>query len=84
MPGERANDKMMQVDSLIKSYADDSTVYYLNLVPLMPPVTTTTPDGKTDTNWKGMSKDHVHPDASGYQIWADAMEPLLSKLLAGG
>jgi lysophospholipase L1-like esterase len=84
MPNARANDKMMQVNSIIRGYADDSTVYYLNLVPLMPPVTTTTPDGRTDTNWQGMSKDHLHPDASGYQIWADAMEPLLSKLLAGG
>jgi lysophospholipase L1-like esterase len=84
MPNERALDKMMQVNSLIKSYADDSTVFYLDLVPLMPPVTTTTPDGQTDTNWKGLSPDHLHPDASGYQIWADAMEPILAKLLAGG
>ena len=74
---------MMQVDSIIKSYADNSTVYYLDLVPLMPPVTTTTPGGKTDTNWKGLGKDHLHPNAIGYQIWADAMEPLLTKLLAG-
>jgi lysophospholipase L1-like esterase len=84
MPNARANDKMMQVDSIIRGYADDSSVYYLNLVPLMPPVTTITPDGQTDTNWKGLSRDHLHPDASGYQIWDDAMEPLLSKLLAGG
>ena len=41
------------------------------------------PDGKIDTNWKGLGKDHLHPDATGYQIWADAMEPLLTKLLAG-
>ena len=84
MPNKRANDKMMATDSIIKSYADGSTVYYLDLVPLMPPVTTTAPDGKTDTNWKGLSRDHLHPDASGYQIWADAMEPLVTKLLAGG
>ncbi|MCE0523275.1 MAG: GDSL-type esterase/lipase family protein [Methylacidiphilales bacterium] len=82
MPNSRATDKMMQVNSLIKNYADDSTVYYLDLVPLMPPVTTTGPDGLTDTNWKGLSPDHLHPDASGYQIWANAMEPILSKLLS--
>ena len=81
LPNERARDKMMQVNSLIKGYADDATVYYLNLVPLMPPITTTAPDGEMDTNWKGLSKDHLHPDASGYQIWANAMEPLLKKLL---
>lgn len=84
MPNERARDKMMQTNSIIKSYADDGIVYYLNLVPLMPPVTTTAPDGTIDTNWKGLSNDHLHPDASGYQIWADAMEPLLTKALAGG
>jgi len=84
MPNERAADKMKQVDSLIKNNADNSTVYYLDLVPLMPPVTTTAPDGQTDTNWKGLGRDRLHPDASGYQIWADAMEPLLTKLLSGG
>jgi lysophospholipase L1-like esterase len=84
MPNARANDKMMQVDSIIRSYADDSTVFYLDLVPLMPPVTTTNSDGQTTTNWKGLSGDRLHPDASGYQIWADAMEPVLAKALAGG
>jgi len=83
LPNERANDKMMQVNSLIRGNVDNSTVYWLNLVPLMPAVTTTNPDGTVDTNWKGLGKDHLHPDASGYQIWADAMEPLLTKLLAG-
>ncbi len=82
LPNQYFPDKMMQTDSIIKSYADNSTVYWLNLVPLMPPVTTTGPDGKIETNWKGMGKDHLHPVASGYQIWADAMEPILSKLLA--
>jgi lysophospholipase L1-like esterase len=84
MPNERAEDKMMQANSIIKSYADDGIVYYLDLAPLMPPITTTAPDGTTDTNWKGLSGDHLHPAASGYQIWADALEPLLTKALAGG
>jgi lysophospholipase L1-like esterase len=84
LPNEHASEKMMQVNSIIRSYADGSTVYYLNLIPLMPEITTTGRDGTTDTNWKGFGKDHIHPDASGYQIWATAMEPLLTKLLAGG
>ena len=84
MPNGRAENKMMAADAIIKNYADDKSVYYLDLVPFMPPVTTTLPNGKTDTNWKGLGKDHLHPDASGYQIWADAMDPLLAKLLAGG
>jgi len=84
LPNARANDKMMEANSLIRSYADDSAVYYLDLVSLMPEVTTNAPDGTLDTNWKGLGPDHLHPDASGYQIWADAMEPLLAKLLKGG
>ena len=84
MPNERATTKMMQVNALIKSYADDQSVYFLDLVPLMPAIVTNLPNGTMDTNWKGLGKDHLHPDASGYQIWATAMEPLLQKLLAGG
>jgi lysophospholipase L1-like esterase len=83
MPNQRAEDKMMATDAIIKNFADNQTVYWLDLVPLMPPVTTTKPDGTTDQNWKGLGTDHLHPDASGYQLWADAMEPLLSQLLAG-
>jgi lysophospholipase L1-like esterase len=83
LPNDWGNDKMMQVNSLIKGYADGETIYFLNLVPLMPREATTTPDGKTEMNWKGLGDDHVHPNATGYQIWADAMEPLLKKLLGG-
>lgn len=82
MPNQRAQDKMMAANALIKNFADNQTVYWLDLTPLMPPVTTTKPDGTTDTNWKGLGTDHLHPDAPGYQLWADAMEPLLSQLLA--
>ena len=84
MPNQRAEDTMMAVNKIIKGYADDKTVFWLNLVPLMTPISTTTPDGKSDTNWKGIGPDHLHPDASGYQLWSDAMEPLLTRLLAGG
>ena len=83
IPSDQDHDKMMEVNSLIRSYADDSTIFYLNLVPLMPAETTTNPDGTTDTNWKGLTKDHLHLDTSGYQIWATAMEPLLVKMVDG-
>ena len=81
MPNQRAQDTMMAVNKIICNFADDKSVFWLDLVPLMPPVTATTPDGKTDTNWKGLGTDHLHPDASGYQIWSDALAPLLAKLL---
>lgn len=82
LPNRRANDKMMQANALIRQSADNSTTYYLDLVPLMPPIPN--PDGTGEMNWKGIGKDGLHPDATGYQIWADAMEPLLTKLMSGG
>jgi lysophospholipase L1-like esterase len=79
-PNERDSEKMAHVDSLIRSYGDDESVFYLNLVPLMSEVTAPTANG---SSWKGLGKDGLHLDATGYQIWADAMEPMLAKLLAG-
>jgi lysophospholipase L1-like esterase len=73
-PSKYMNDKKMAVDAIIRTYADNSSVYYLDLVPLMPPV---------GDNWKGIGPDHLHPDVTGFQIWHDAMEPLLSRLLTG-
>jgi lysophospholipase L1-like esterase len=81
LPNERANTKMMQVNSLIRGTADGSIVYYLDLVPLMPAVTITGADGRPDTGYKGIGPDHLNPNAKGYEIWADAMEPLLKNLL---
>ncbi len=72
----------MAANALIKNFADGKSVYWLDLVPLMPPVTTTKPDGTNDVNWKGLGSDRLHPDLSGYQLWADAMEPVISQLLA--
>ena len=72
MPRSRYNDLMMATDTILKTYADDKTIYYLDLVPLMTPV---------GDNFKGLGPDHLHPDAAGYQLWADALLPLLNKLL---
>jgi lysophospholipase L1-like esterase len=82
LPNGDDHDKLMQVNSIIRSYDDNTTVYYLNLVPQMPATVAT--DGSYSTTYKGLSSDRVHLDATGYQIWADAMEPLLRKLLGGG
>ncbi len=84
MPNRRAQDKMMDTDTLLRGLADGTSVYYLDLVPLMPAVTTTAANGQITTNYKGLSPDGLHPDLSGYEIWGDALDPLLKKLLAGG
>ena len=76
------NEKMMSANGILKGYADGRSVYWLDLVPLMPLVTATAPDGSVVANFKGLGSDRLHPDGMGYLIWADAMEPLLTKLLA--
>lgn len=73
MPNQRADEKMMAANTILKTFADDKTIHYLDLVPLMTAV---------GDNWKGLSADHLHPDAAGYQLWTDAMLPLLNKLLS--
>lgn len=72
LPNQRANDKMMQADGLIKPMADDQSIYYLDLVPAFPPV---------GDNWQGLKSDHLHLTTVGYTQWAQQMEPLLKKLL---
>lgn len=72
MPNQRGNDLTMAANALLKPFADDKSIFYLDLVPLMTPV---------GDNWKGLGKDHLHPNESGYQLWADALNPLLNRLL---
>ena len=38
------------------------------------------PDGKIPD---AIMSDHLHPTVAGYQIWADAMQPLLTEMLQG-
>jgi lysophospholipase L1-like esterase len=81
IPGE---DKMTAVNSLIRGNADEGMVFYVNLFPLMPMISTTNANGTVNTNWKGLDVDQVHLNPTGYQILADAIAPLLRKLLTGG
>jgi lysophospholipase L1-like esterase len=72
LPNARATQLMADANALIKPFADEKTVFYFDLAALMPPV---------GDSWLGLSPDKLHPTEVGYQIWADGMEPLLSKLL---
>lgn len=72
LPNKRANGLMMSANAIVRTYADDQNIFYLDLVPLMPPV---------DDNWKGIGPDHLHPNAEGYQIWTDALLPLVNRFL---
>ncbi len=75
LPSARAAELMAQANEILKTFADDQTVYYLDLAAKMPPV---------GDSWLGLGPDKLHPTDVGYQIWADTMEPLLTKLLGTG
>jgi lysophospholipase L1-like esterase len=81
LPNDRATDKTTQVNSLIKNLDDGTSTFYLDLASQMTETTSTGADGSANVNWKGIGKDHLLLDAEGYQIWADAMDPLLKKLM---
>lgn len=63
---ERAGD-------LLKPLADDTHVFYLDVNPGF-----LKPDGSLNPN---LFFDHLHPNGEGAKVWAEAMEPMLSKLL---
>jgi lysophospholipase L1-like esterase len=73
LPSARAAELMAQANEILKTFGDDQTVFYLDLAAKMPPV---------GDNWLGLGPDKLHPTDAGYQIWADTMEPLLTRLLA--
>ena len=81
VPNGRDHDKMLPVNSIIRNYADDSSIFFINLVPRMPLTAITNADGTTGMGYMGIGADGVMPNATGYQIWADAMEPVMTKLV---
>ena len=72
LPRGSVLDKVTQTNAILKTFADNHTVYYLDLFSKFKPVG----DG-----WQGIGFDKVHLYPEGYEIWASNMEPLLRKLL---
>ena len=72
LPNRVAYQKMMDVNTITARFADGHSIFYLDLVPLFVP---------RGDNWVGMGADHLHPNETGYRIWAEAMAPLLDQLL---
>jgi len=73
--GQNANDggrrKVAAVNERIKLLDDGKRVTYIDLSPKM-----IDPDG---TIAQEMMPDFVHPTLKGYQIWADAMQPVIDQ-----
>jgi lysophospholipase L1-like esterase/acetyl esterase/lipase len=58
---------------LIKAFADDQHIFYCDVNPVF-----LNPDGSIN---KKLMPDCLHPSPEGARLWAEAMEPLLCKLM---
>lgn len=64
------------INKLVSNFADGERVFYLDINQ-----TFLTEDG---TLTKEIMPDLLHPQQKGYQMWADAMEPTIAKLMGKG
>jgi lysophospholipase L1-like esterase len=62
-----------EVNKIIAKLADDKTVFYLDIGDKLL--------GADHILSKEIMPDLLHPNDKGYEIWAEAMEPTLVKLL---
>ena len=72
LPTARKTQTVEEANKLIAKLSDEKTVFRLNLGEQMV---------KEGDSWKGLGKDRLHLTEEGYLIWAEAMEPLLARLL---
>lgn len=72
LPTARRTTLITAVNELIKDYADNQTVFRLNLGERM------TPEGES---WVGLGPDKLHLSATGYAIWYEMLSPRLIQFL---
>jgi beta-glucosidase len=75
--GANDKDELRQINTktnaLIAKFADDKNIFFLDIGPKF-----LTADGTLPTN---IMPDLLHPNAKGYEIWAEAIEPSVKKLM---
>lgn len=71
--GDSLRDQVGEINTAIAKLADGKMIKYLDIGPKF-----LQPDG---TLPKDVMPDLLHPNANGYQIWADAMEPTLAEMM---
>jgi len=75
--GEKPADKMRvrneEINKIIKTYADEKQVWYLDVADKFL--------DKEGVLPKSLMPDFLHPKEKGYEIWAEAMEPMIKKLM---
>jgi lysophospholipase L1-like esterase len=72
LPNQRANEKMMAANEIVKTFANNDTIFYLDLASKFP---------KEGDNWKGLQKDHLHLTTDGYEVWAATLDQVIEKLI---
>jgi len=72
-PANPVRARILQTNRLLKEFADNKTVFYLDLYDRF-----LDKDGRMLPD---ISPDELHLNAKGYQIWADNMRPELNRLL---
>jgi lysophospholipase L1-like esterase len=70
---DRCRQTNTKVNGLIARLAGNSSVFYLDIGPKF-----LQPDGTLSTD---IMPDLLHPNAKGYTIWAEAIEPTVAKLM---
>jgi lysophospholipase L1-like esterase len=71
--GPAITEEIRKINDQIAKFADGQTIFYLNINDNL---------GKPDgTPKEGMTIDGLHLSVMGYQVWADALKPLLTQLL---
>ena len=70
-PTEPVRAKIKSINEIISKYADGKKVIFLNFGDKL-----LEPDGSIS---KEIMPDFVHPSAKGYQIWADAIQPVIDQ-----
>ena len=75
--GATTDDKLRKINAgtneIIEGYADDKTVFFLDINKTFLEEDGTLP--------KSVMPDLLHPHEAGYRMWAEAMEPMIAKLL---
>jgi len=62
-----------EINDIISTYADNKNIYYLNINEKFLDADGVLP--------RDIMPDLLHPNAKGYQIWAEAIEPMVKKAL---
>lgn len=69
----RVMEKIGKINEMTSKLADNKTIFYMDIGSKF-----LGPDGKIPDE---IMHDHLHPDAKGYEIWAEAIEPKVADLL---